>query len=378
MVSYSKIIGYVFLFGGLACYSGLFVATLLTLICIHFTNGYEDLRNLIRVAKRDLIGIRFYFTRLVPTIMRHKDKSSVQIFLQTANRFPNKKAIIEAETGECLTFREAQLFINKLGHVFAKAGYQAGDNVALFMTNDRRYIPIWMGLNQIGVSVALINTNLHGKSLEHSLTVVHLKAIICEESLLQALSNVGFTEKPDIELYTINKGTTIVGKDLNALIDAETSEEAARNHVFNSSDSVLYIYTSGSTGPPKAANMANRKQNMVAGLFSSIYPTGSEDVVYNCLPLYHSSGSILSTCSLFYKGSTMVIRKKFSASNFLSDCERYSVTSVGYIGEMWCGCGRTTCQREGQETQDQINRRERFTSNIVPYRTREVRYRANS
>ena len=51
-----------------------------------------------------------------------------------------------------------------------------------------------------------------------------------------------------------------------------------------------------------------------------------DDVVYCTLPLYHTNGGVLATGQMIYTGSTLVIRKKFSASNFWPDCIKYKCT----------------------------------------------------
>ena len=61
-----------------------------------------------------------------------------------------------------------------------------------------------------------------------------------------------------------------------------------------------------------------------------------DDVVYCTLPLYHTNGGMLSSGQMLFTGATLVIRKKFSASNFWLDCIKYKCTvSVAFYG--WGG-----------------------------------------
>jgi solute carrier family 27 fatty acid transporter 1/4 len=60
----------------------------------------------------------------------------------------------------------------------------------------------------------------------------------------------------------------------------------------------------------------------------------TEDIFYTSLPLYHSAGGMLGTGQVIIFGSTMALRKKFSVSNFWSDCIAYKVTVIQYIGEI--------------------------------------------
>jgi solute carrier family 27 fatty acid transporter 1/4 len=58
------------------------------------------------------------------------------------------------------------------------------------------------------------------------------------------------------------------------------------------------------------------------------------DIVYTSLPLYHGSGVMLGGGTCLCYGLSIVVRKKFSASNFWKDCIAYNVTAAQYIGEI--------------------------------------------
>uniref|UniRef100_A0A0K0DML8 Long-chain-fatty-acid--CoA ligase n=1 Tax=Angiostrongylus cantonensis TaxID=6313 RepID=A0A0K0DML8_ANGCA len=58
------------------------------------------------------------------------------------------------------------------------------------------------------------------------------------------------------------------------------------------------------------------------------------DVVYITMPMYHSAAGIMGIGSLIVFGTSVVIRRKFSASNFWKDCVKYRCTASQYIGEI--------------------------------------------
>jgi solute carrier family 27 fatty acid transporter 1/4 len=60
----------------------------------------------------------------------------------------------------------------------------------------------------------------------------------------------------------------------------------------------------------------------------------SNEIIYNTLPLYHTAGGMLGVGNILLFGSTMVLRKKFSASNFWTDCVKFNCTVAQYIGEL--------------------------------------------
>ena len=64
---------------------------------------------------------------------------------------------------------------------------------------------------------------------------------------------------------------------------------------------------------------------MVNGMASSFKVT-DQDINYVALPLYHSNGGVGGIGMMIYKGTSVVIAKKFSASKFFQDCSYHGAT----------------------------------------------------
>ena len=52
----------------------------------------------------------------------------------------------------------------------------------------------------------------------------------------------------------------------------------------------------------------------------------SSDIIYNTLPLYHTVGGVLGIGQMIQRGCTVVVRSKFSASQYWTDCIKYKAT----------------------------------------------------
>ncbi len=59
------------------------------------------------------------------------------------------------------------------------------------------------------------------------------------------------------------------------------------------------------------------------GTFANI---GSNDILYVTLPLYHTNGGILGVGQMVIRGCTIALRRKFSASQYWTDCIKYRCT----------------------------------------------------
>jgi fatty-acyl-CoA synthase len=99
-------------------------------------------------------------------------------------------------------------------------------------------------------------------------------------------------------------------------------------------DKLFYIYTSGTTGNPKAANFSHLRYLSVGGAYTEIASVRPDDRIYCVLPLYHTAGGVIAVSMALLNGATLVLRRKFSASEFWSDCRAHGVTIFQYIGEL--------------------------------------------
>ena len=75
---------------------------------------------------------------------------------------------------------------------------------------------------------------------------------------------------------------------------------------------------------------------LVGKVFTIVAGFRPDDVVYVTLPLYHTSGYIIGLCQMLLSGCTVVLRKKFSASNFWDDCNKYKCTVSVAIATISC------------------------------------------
>ena len=68
--------------------------------------------------------------------------------------------------------------------------------------------------------------------------------------------------------------------------------------------------------------------------FSAVTEATANDRMYDCLPLYHTSGGVLAIGSVLMVGGSVYIREKFSARKFWADVTEHDCTLFQYIGEL--------------------------------------------
>jgi fatty-acyl-CoA synthase len=249
-----------------------------------------------------------------------------------AARQPDHPALLSEQ--ESFSYRELSERINRYARWALSAGIKAGDTVCLLMPSRPDYVAAWLGITRVGGVVALINTKLVGPSLSHCISVAQADHLILADELRSALETAvpHLTRMPRSWIHggaagPANLDAALAGIDGSRLTPAERREVTIN-------DRALLIYTSGTTGLPKAASISHRRILNWGGWFTGLTDASPQDRLYDCLPVYHSVGGIVATCSMLNAGASVVLAEKFSVSQFWHDIVRWECTIFQYIGEL--------------------------------------------
>ena len=242
---------------------------------------------------------------------------------------------------EVWTYAQTNEAANILANKLSNEGIEHGDKVVLFMENRPNFVISLLAINKLGAIGALINSSLTGKPLVHCINTSDSKKCIFGEelsnSLEDVLSEVNITKSSDLLWVEDNNPNNCPewASNIKENLDQSKSLNLEETNNVVAGDTAFYIYTSGTTGVPKAALFPNVK--VVAGstnITIAGYRLTSDDCMYNCLPLYHSTGLILGLCACIQVGASTFIKRKFSASSFWSEVQKFNTTAFVYVGEL--------------------------------------------
>lgn len=230
---------------------------------------------------------------------------------------------------EVYTFRQLYDTMLKYAHVLKyEYGVKPGDIVGIDCMNIPEYIFIWFALWSIGSTPAHINYNLKGDAVVYSLSTSGAKLIFVDPEVADNVPNKDAESKAGAKVVYIDK-------NLKSKVDLAppyegTYEDRLTNSKFT--DCAMLIYTSGTTGMPKPAIISWKKCNS-ARRYSCQLQLKPTDVLYTCMPLYHSTAGILGLLTTWHFGATFALGKKFSASTFWTQAKLCNATYVQYVGE---------------------------------------------
>jgi fatty-acyl-CoA synthase len=256
---------------------------------------------------------------------------------KAVDQWPDHVAVVFEDRQ--VTYRELDSMANRYGHWIKGRGLKRGDTAALVMPNRIEYLAIWLGFSKVGVATALINNNLTGPALAHSLSISGATQIVADFSTYEAIEEIRADLPKSAMLWVMglraeDETSTRRGLDASVKGASTVRPDKAGRYNMEAKETALLIYTSGTTGLPKAARITHARAQMYMLAFAAATQGTDKDRVYCVLPLYHSTGGLCAVGAAFMNGGALVLRSRFSATHFWSDVVQRECTMFVYIGEL--------------------------------------------
>ncbi|HUD50697.1 long-chain-acyl-CoA synthetase [Parvibaculum sp.] len=290
---------------------------------------------LFRRIRNEIVYVRAALRTLkrLGDIYKTPSKTFADTIEELARSKPNNIAIYFEDRK--ITYRELDQAASRYARWVLAQGAGKGDVIALMMENRAEYVIAWIGILKAGAAAALINTNLVKGPLAHSLNISGARHLVLGSELANSYATAVDQLEHPFTVWTT--GAPVQGmQNLDAALAQQSGDPlpAGTRKDLTLNDDALFIYTSGTTGNPKAARLPHaRVLTMMTG-FSAAANAGEKDRMYIALPLYHSAGGVVAVGTTLTVGGSIIIRRKFSAREFFSDCRKYNATMFQYIGEL--------------------------------------------
>ncbi len=226
---------------------------------------------------------------------------------------------------------------NRYANFFKNLGLKSGDTVSIMMENCPEYLFITGGVNKVQGINALINVHQRKQALIHALNISTPEWIIVDGDCLPYLLELKNELPVNNDRIFVSgeiKNTKHGFRELNNESEHTSIENPNSTSNSNSREIVFNIFTSGTTGLPKAVTLSNFKF-LRGGIFGdTALKLEVNDIIYVPLPLYHGLGLNVGWGAVIWRGASMALRKRFSASEYWKDIKYYKATCTLYIGEI--------------------------------------------
>jgi fatty-acyl-CoA synthase len=247
---------------------------------------------------------------------------------QHAAAFPDRAALILADSGERLSYRELDLASNRAAQLFRALGLKPGDRIGLLLRNCLEYAVLYWGAQRSGLFAAVLSTHLKPAEATYILND-------CGAKLLIAGADVGATpvELAARRAELIPAVTTIFSVGEPGLAGAAPLQAALASMpatpVADQISGYCLVYSSGTTGRPKGILRPFKPGPIEAlapydgtRMFDGIDPL----VSFNAGPLYHSAPLMGMIGTQRLGGTAVSLRKLLALPETVR--QRYDLSSL--------------------------------------------------
>ena len=247
-----------------------------------------------------------------------------------ARRSLGDKALLICDD-ETLTYAAADEQSNRIASSMAAHGVVKGDVVATFMYNSVDHAAIWIACVKLGAIFAALNVSLAPNELVYSLGDTNAKMIIVDHDLIEVYQQArpGFTHVPVEVLWR--------GPDLDGFIEFPKLLEggnALPEVELAPNDPMSIIYTGGSTSMPKGVLAPHLHYIAAAERYKEITDSRPDDVHFANSHFFHLGGQQFGLMGPLYCGTTGVMTRWFSVSNYWRIARETGATIIDPIGTM--------------------------------------------
>lgn len=181
--------------------------------------------------------------------MKSNKISPYYLFEEACSRNPSGEAIWSRYGN--YTWQEVYTNTNKYAHWFLSQGIKPGDIVGFYLHNSAEFMFAWMGLIAINAAPAMINYNIQGHALIHSLKISRIGILLVDEDPDFQGRIEG--EKSRIE-DELGIKCVVVNEKMRKELSVESGERPGDEYRSGVSPHSLVslLYTSGTTGFSKA------------------------------------------------------------------------------------------------------------------------------
>lgn len=243
-------------------------------------------------------------------------------------------ALLVARAAECgdrialragavdVSYRELAQRAASMADSLRAHGVRAGDRVAALVDNRIELVDLLLGCSWLGATAVPLNVALRGDGLKHVLVQSGAQHLLVESQYAEHVKSTEFTG-----------ACWIVGSASAPQVDTAHPDVPRTPAPVDALDIAAVLFTSGTTGMPKGVRCPHAQFLWWGDGVGRSLGIGPDDVLYNCLPLFHTNALGALFQALVYRG-TFVLGERFSASRYWTRVEESGATVIYLLGAM--------------------------------------------
>ena len=233
---------------------------------------------------------------------------------------PDAPFLFAPEPDVVITYRELRDSSGAIAGLLARAGVVPGEVVSFMLPNGASAATIFLGAMAAGYVVSPLNLLAQDAHLGYTLSHSGTRFVFAAPEFVERITRL---------LGATDSKVTVRATDPDAL-ELDRARPAAMADV-DAPSRALLMYTSGTTGLPKGALLTHGNLLHAARAVVDTHALTENDRVLSSLPLYHVNGQCIATVSPVLAGGSIVLPRRFSASQWWPLVERYRPTWLNMV-----------------------------------------------
>lgn len=275
---------------------------------------------------------RIYRSPRPPLVLPADPNLSMTSFMfRNSSSYPNKVALIDADSAETLTFSQFKSEVSKFSHALIQLGIRKHDVVLIFTPNSIRFAVCFLSVVAVGLIATTANPLYTVSELSKQVKDSNPKLVITVTEL--------WDKAQGLQLPTILLDSSVANSsahsdpkmwyysDLIGVLDRVSDLPVVP---IKQTDTAALLYSSGTTGTSKGVILSHKN-------FIAVSQMTTADQDFDCLsnrvficfvPMFHIMGLSVITYSQLQKGNTLVTLGKFELEKVLRSVKKYKVTHL--------------------------------------------------
>jgi long-chain acyl-CoA synthetase len=246
---------------------------------------------------------------------------------------PDRPAVIMAESGRALTYRELDDNSARLASALYRMGLRKGDVIAMLSDNAAEAFEIYWAALRSGLYITAVNWHLAAEEAAYILRDSGARVVIASFGV-RKLAEPLLDLVPELQRW-YSFGGAITGYlsygELLAATEPRLTDQPRGSEM---------LYSSGTTGRPKGIKphllpiQVDEPGDPLVGLLAHAFKISSDDIYLSPAPIYHTAP--LKWCgSVQALGGTVVLMKRFDAEKALAAIQEYRVSVTQMVPTMF-------------------------------------------
>ncbi len=240
--------------------------------------------------------------------------------------------------GEWITYGGMRARSNRVANALIRHGVGTGDVVSTLLPNMEPHLEIWFGIQAAGATQCPINTAYKGDFLSWAINLPRSRMLVIGSDHLHDLDAI-LDELPLLEHVVVVPVEHLTGPDprrswetYEAFLDGVGGDDPGVDVTWT--DDARVMFTSGTTGRSKGVIKQQASDYFSGRTYGLVTDLTEDDIVYSCLPLFHSNAQVLATYPAMIAGARVQFQPRYSSTAFwrtVTECGATVLNTVSAI-----------------------------------------------